>query len=299
MRARRRWFMATPGSPMRSSRRGVGGWRARCDDGGSGAGDTVAIMAPNVPALLEAHYGVPMVGAVLNPLNYRLDARSIAFILEHGRARLLIVDREFSDVVGEALRLLPRAPSRWWTSTIRSAMAPAVVLGRPTMRGFSQRANPMRVSRSPGDEWQAICLLYTSGTTGNPKGVVYHHRGAYLNALGNAARLWALAALGLSVDLPDVPLQRLDVHLGGDGSGGHARVPAPGRSGPDLPRHRPPPGDASLRGARGAQHAHPRAGRGEGEFDHEVEVATGGAAPPSTVIAAMESMGFRVTTSMG
>src|SRR5262245_24051867 len=147
-------------------------------------------MAPNVPAMLEAHYGVPLAGAVLNPLNYRLDARTIAFILEHGRARLLIADREFSDVVAEALALLPRTIP---VVDIDDPLydGPGACLGETTYEalladGAALDGEADGAPPEPADEWQAICLLYTSGTTGNPKGVVYHHRGAYLNALGNA-----------------------------------------------------------------------------------------------------------------
>ena len=154
-------------------------------------GDTVAIMAPNVPAMVEAHFGVPMCGAVLNALNYRLDAATIAFILEHGEAKVLIADTEFSPAVKEALRLLKREIT---VIDIADDLGPGGErLGRLDYEAFLADGDPDATWEYPADEWQAIALNYTSGTTGNPKGVVYHHRGAYLNALGNLL-VWSLAS---------------------------------------------------------------------------------------------------------
>jgi fatty-acyl-CoA synthase len=128
---------------------------------GIGPGDTVAVMAPNVPAMLEAHYGVPMVGAVLNALNYRLDARTIAFILEHGEAKLLITDREFSPTIEPALRMLGR---RLPVIDIDDPLGEGgECLGEKDYEAFLAEGDPTFVAPPPADEWQAICLLYTSG----------------------------------------------------------------------------------------------------------------------------------------
>ncbi len=151
-------------------------------------GDTVAVMAPNVPALLEAHYGVPMAGAVLNALNTRLDARTIAFILAHGEAKVLIADSEYAPVIEAALAQLDRPLT---VVDLVDPAAPGKRLGSLDYEALLAKGDDGFVPYGPADEWQAIALNYTSGTTGNPKGVVYHHRGAYLNAVGNAL-VWDL-----------------------------------------------------------------------------------------------------------
>jgi fatty-acyl-CoA synthase len=152
-------------------------------------GDTVAIMAPNVPAMVEAHFGVPMTGAVLNALNYRLDAATIAFILEHGEAKALITDTEFAPVIKEALKLFGKP---LLVIDIADPLGPGgEKLGECDYEAFIAEGDPNAEWQYPSDEWQAIALGYTSGTTGNPKGVVTHHRGAYLNALGNIL-VWSL-----------------------------------------------------------------------------------------------------------
>ena len=149
---------------------------------GVGPGDTVSCMAANTPEMLEAHYGVAMTGAVLNALNYRLDAATIAFILAHAETKVLITDREFSATVATALGDMDNPPL---VIDIDDALfCGGQLLGEKTYEAFIGAGDPDYAYRTPADEWEAIALCYTSGTTGNPKGVVTHHRGAYLNAIG-------------------------------------------------------------------------------------------------------------------
>jgi fatty-acyl-CoA synthase len=259
------------------------------------SGDTVAVMAPNVPALLEAHYAVPMAGAVLNPLNYRLDARGIAFILDHGGAKLLIADREFGPLARDALRELGRD-----IPLIEIADGDAgTSLGGTEYEDFLAEGDPAAAWSPPADEWAAIALNYTSGTTGNPKGVVYHHRGAYLNALGNA--------ITFGLDRHSVYLWTLPMfHCNGwTYTWG---VTAVAGTHVCLRRVDPAPIFAAIAEHRvthlcGAPivlnmlvHAPDAVKR---RFDHVIEAATGGAAPPSAVIEAMGRMGFRVTHLYG
>ena len=262
---------------------------------GVGRGDTVAIMAPNVPALLEAHYGVPMAGAVLNALNYRLDAHSIAFALEHAQAKLLIADREFAPVVRDALRALNRPlPLVEIDDGVGGSL-----LGGTDYEPFLAEGDPPAEWAMPQDEWEPIALNYTSGTSGNPKGVVFHHRGALLNAIGNAI----IFGLGLdSVYLWTLPM----FHCNGwtypwavtAVAGTHVclRRIDPAMIFAAIAEHRV----THLCGApivlNMLAHAPDTIKR---RFDHVVEIATGGAAPPSAVIEAMERMGFRVTHLYG
>ena len=151
---------------------------------GVGPGDTVAVILANTPAMLECHYGVPMCGAVLNTLNTRLDAATIAFTLDHGEAKVLITDREFSTVVKAALAKSGRTPLVIDYDDPEYD-GPGERLGEVEYEALVAEGDPGFAWQPPADEWDAIALNYTSGTTGDPKGVVYHHRGAYLTAIGN------------------------------------------------------------------------------------------------------------------
>ena len=155
---------------------------------GVAPGDTVSIMSPNTPAMIEAHYAVPAIGAVLNPLNIRLDAQTIAFILGHAETKVLLTDREFSPVVSQALAKLAKRPL---VIDIDDIATSGDRLGEIEYEELLKSGDPDKPLDSPADEWQAIILSYTSGTTGDPKGVVYHHRGVYLNALTNIAA-WSI-----------------------------------------------------------------------------------------------------------
>jgi fatty-acyl-CoA synthase len=151
---------------------------------GISRGDTVSVMLPNVPAMLDAHYGVAMTGAVLNSLNTRLDAAILAFTLDHAETKVLIADREFSKVIKEALGLAKVKP-RIIDHDDPEYSGPGERLSDIEYEEFLAQGDPDFAWAMPGDEWDAIALNYTSGTTGDPKGVVYHHRGAYLLAMGN------------------------------------------------------------------------------------------------------------------
>lgn len=259
---------------------------------GIGVGDTVAIICPNLPEHFEAHFGVPMTGAVLNSINTRLDAPAVAFILEHGEAKILITEREMSPIVKEALKLVAHPP------LVIDIDDPSFVggelLGSITYEDFIAKGDPEFAWQNPDNEWNAITLNYTSGTTGNPKGVVYHHRGAYLNAVSNALSwempsrsvyLWTLpmfhcngwcfpwtvaAVTGVNVCLRHVRADKIVELIKQEKVDHFCGAPIVLSMISGLP-------------------AEQKAG-----IEHTVKVMTAGAPPPAAVIQSMEEMGFQV-----
>ena len=168
---------------------------------GIGKNDTVAAMLPNTPPMVEAHFGVPMAGAVLNTLNTRLDPEAVAFMLDHGEAKAIIVDPEFAGIVKKALALRTSTAPLLVIDVEDALYGEGTKIGSVTYEAFVAQGDAKFAWKYPADEWDAIALNYTSGTTGNPKGVVYHHRGAATNAISNilewdlpkhAVYLWTL-----------------------------------------------------------------------------------------------------------
>jgi fatty-acyl-CoA synthase len=267
---------------------------------GVGPGDTVAVLAGNIPATLEAHYGVPMIGGVLNAMNIRLDAGTIGFCLAHGEAKVFIVDREFAAVAQGALAQVERKPIVVEVDDpVGQYPAGTAHVSAIEYEDFIAGGEADFRWRPPADEWLAISLNYTSGTTGNPKGVVYHHRGAYLNALG--------AILTFGLDKQTVYLWTLPMfHCNGwsftwgvtAASATHVclRRVDPALIYSMIRRH----GVTHLCGAPIVLNMLANApDAAKVKFERTVEVVTGGAAPPGAVIEAMERNGFHVTHGYG
>jgi fatty-acyl-CoA synthase len=269
---------------------------------GVGKGDTVAILAPNIPAMLEAHYAVPMLGAVLNSINIRLDADTVAFILDHGGAKVLVADCEFADITEKALAKCEGKPLLVEVDDSEADYAAGGGgrrLGEIEYEAFIAEGDARFEGRWPDNEWDAIALNYTSGTTGNPKGVVYHHRGAYLNAMGDICSTGINAR---SVYLWTLPM----FHCNGwcftwavtAACGTHVclrKVEAPA-----VYRLIKQHGVTILCGAPIVLNLLANApDSAKAKFDRVVEVVTGGAAPPSAIIEAMDRNGFHVTHLYG
>ena len=260
-------------------------------------GQTVAAMLPNVPAMVEAHFGVSMMGGVLNALNIRLDPEAIAFILEHGEAKVLLTDREFSDTIKGALS---RLGSDIYVIDVDDATYKGgELIGAIEYEDFIAGGDPEYPWAWPSDEWNACSLNYTSGTTGNPKGVVYHHRGAYLNAIGNLM-VWAMPPH--PVYLWTLPM----FHCNGwcfpwtvaalAGTNVCLRRVEAGPIFDAIATHR----ITHLCGAPIVLNMIANAPDSvKKPFSHTVEAATAGASPPAAVIEAMENQGFNVTHVYG
>ncbi|WP_246475350.1 acyl-CoA synthetase [Diaphorobacter ruginosibacter] len=262
--------------------------------------DTVAVMLPNTPPMVESHFGVPMAGAVLNTLNTRLDPETIAFMLDHGEAKVLIVDPEFAPVVAKALPLRTLDRPLLVIDVVDDAYGPAAQrVGSITYDEFVSAGDPGFVWSLPGDEWDAIALNYTSGTTGNPKGVVYHHRGAATNAISNvlewdmpkfAVYLWTLpmfhcngwcfpwtiaARAGVNVCLRRVETQAIFDAIRNHGVTHYCGAPI-------------------VQGLLVNAPAAMKEGVPTG-----VKAMVAGAAPPAAMIEGMEAMGFDITHVYG
>ncbi|MCU4425646.1 acyl-CoA synthetase [Acinetobacter sp. WU_MDCI_Abxb74] len=261
--------------------------------------DTVSVLLPNIPAMIEAHFAVPMTGAVLNTLNTRLDAKTIAFMLEHAESKVLLVDPEFVNLAREALSLIPDQHIIVIDVADDEYEGENQFIGSFEYEEWIAQGDANFEWHLPEDEWDAISLNYTSGTTGNPKGVVYHHRGAYLNAASNilacgmkprAVYLWTLplfhcngwcfawsiaASGGTNICLrkvaPELVMQLIAKHKVDYFCG----APIVLSMIINLPKEK------------------------QTDFDHHVEVMVAGAAPPVAIIEGMRNMGINVNHVYG
>ncbi len=267
---------------------------------GIGKNDTVAVMLPNTPPMVEAHFGIPMAGAVLNALNTRLDPEAIAFMLDHGEAQAVIVDPEFAGTMAKALKLR-QSTAPLLVIDVEDALftGESIPVGSTTYEAFIAGGDPAFAWQWPDDEWDAIALNYTSGTTGNPKGVVSHHRGAALNAISNvlewdmpkhAVYLWTLpmfhcngwcfpwtvaARAGVNVCLRRVDPQAIFDAMRDHGVTHYCGAPIV---------------HGLLVNAPAAMKAGVPAG---------IKAMVAGAAPPASMIEGMEQMGFDLTHVYG
>ncbi len=269
---------------------------------GIGLGDTVAVIAANTPELFEAHFGVPMCGAVLNTINTRLDADTIAYILEHGDAKVLITDSQFSPTVADALERLGK-PDLTVIDIVddQAALKPGegARLGSLTYEELLAEGEPGYPWRLPEDEWQALSLNYTSGTSGRPKGVVYHHRGSYLMSLGTVVG-WGL---------PNHPTYLYTVPMFHCNGWGHAWTMAALAGTVVCCRYVTAKNIFDAVADHGITHFGgapvvlgllinaPEAERRS--FDHPVKVITAGAPPPSAVLEKTQALGFEVMQVYG
>ncbi|MDH3689273.1 MAG: long-chain-fatty-acid--CoA ligase [Gammaproteobacteria bacterium] len=265
---------------------------------GVGKGDVVALMAPNVPAALEAHFGAPMAGGVINPLNIRLDASAIAFILNHGEAKVLITDRELSPTIKAALAKCDKPPLVIDIEDPDKENA-GERLGNLTYEQFLETGDPEFEWEPPEDEWEPFALSYTSGTTGDPKGVVYHHRGAYIATFGqitvwsiakHPVYLWTLPmfhSLGWCFPWSITALGGTHVML---------RKLDPAEVFRLIAEHTVTNMCAAPTVLNMLINSPSQA---QVKFDHTVNVMTAGSAPPPTVLEAMERLGFDVIHAYG
>jgi len=265
---------------------------------GIGIGDTVAAILSNTPEMVEAHFGVPMTGAVLNTLNTRLDAATLAFMLTHGEAKAVLVDREFAGVMKKALEQVPQPVFVIDVDDSQYA-GDGERIGEIDYEALLAGGDPAYEWSPPSDEWNAICLNYTSGTTGNPKGVVYHHRGAYTNAVSNilewdmpkhAVYLWTLpmfhcngwcfpwtvaARAGVNVCLRKVDAKTIFELIRNEGVTHYCGAPIVQNLLVNAP-------DEMKQG-----------------IGHKVHAMVAGAAPPAAMIEGMERLGFQLTHVYG